>query len=86
MRRKKIVSPELWNCDAHLGPAPLNGPAAIIWLSLQVTLNGRHSVYFSTTVIVGLVLVLLIKTSLLPEIRTAVVPLPTLPTPFAWKA
>jgi len=41
--------------------------------------------YFSTTVIVGLVLVLLMNTNLLPEIRIAVVPVPRFPTPFAGK-
>ena len=39
--------------------------------------------YFSATVIVGFALVLLINTNLLSEIRIAVVPLPTLPVPFA---
>jgi len=38
--------------------------------------EGHFGFYFSTNVIVGLELALLMSTSLLPEIRIAVVPLP----------
>jgi hypothetical protein len=44
--------------------------------------NIKRSAYFSTTVIVGVVLALLMKTSLFPEMRIAVVPLPKVPVPF----
>jgi hypothetical protein len=57
-----------------------------IAIPLLLAIVGWHpQAYFSTTVIVGLALVLLMKTSLFPEMRIAVVPLPTLPTPFAGK-
>jgi hypothetical protein len=39
--------------------------------------------YSSTTVIVGVVLVLLMNTNFLPEMRIVVVPLPTFPVLFA---
>jgi hypothetical protein len=42
----------------------------------------RNPRYFSTTVIAGVALVLLMKTSLLPEMRMAVVPVPKVPVPF----
>ena len=44
---------------------------------------GRSLCYFSTTVIVGVVLVLLMKTRLFPEMRIAVVPVPKVPVPSA---
>jgi hypothetical protein len=81
-QQPQLVSP---SCRRAREPSP----------ALYEPCNGRNkasrrasrlpSSYFSTTVIVGLVLMLLMKTSLLPEIRIAVVPLPTLPTPLAGK-
>jgi hypothetical protein len=47
-------------------------------LSRILLRNARTLHYFSTTVIVGFVLVWLMNTNLLPEMRIAVVPLPTL--------
>lgn len=66
----------------------------INWFELRLTKLGyidhwlqdcRPSFYFSTTVIVGFVLVLSMNTRLFPEIIIAVVPAPTFPTPFAEK-
>jgi hypothetical protein len=45
--------------------------------------SATHSSYFSTTVIVGFALVLLMNTILFPEIRIAVVLVPKFPAPFA---
>jgi hypothetical protein len=80
-----LVSLHGKNINLFIERGPALGPVSKLPHLCTNLVQRCHSSYFSTTVIVGLVLLLLMNTSLFPEIRIAVVPLPTFPTPFAGK-